>query len=476
MARLDSKDANNLLRGLGVLNEMVTLSMKNSSSIKRENLGTSKTDLNKKLKLETENPGRYTDKELVVIKKSQDNDNQLAQYSNFVSMKMVGPATRLDLELSNPSGKYIKFGSLTAPTPAPGNVGEIAEGVFASALAARFITRSESNTTTKQIQKVLSGLSVGALGGSSKGTYTDFAPNKDIPQQDRIELSIVLKNNNMNFVRNPKNFPAMDAYMKAAIQYADRQVVREWVDTIYTNGRVDTVKVMADGKSESTSTKIDIIVEITNDKGRLSQVDINVSLKIDQTALFGQVSGHEFNRVSEFFSTGIQENMNQEQQQYESIVDKKQKLKYIYQKAAEKLSSKLQMNPQQAKSALGRGISLYATRDNAGVVDIKGGNKVQLIDLNKGEATIYDFKNVASLLQNYNFDVKYNVSSDGDMPTIIIEERETNKRLIQFRAMYQNKEKSNGQKYLYFRNYVEKGPFLKELIGTAALDNNVTSS
>ena len=474
MARLDSKDANNLLRGLGALNEMVTLSMKDNSSIKRENLGTSKTDLNKKLKLETETPGRYTDKQLIVIKKGQE--NIISQYNNFISMKMIGPATRLDLELSNPSGKFIKFGSLTAPTPAAGNVGEIAEGVFAAALAARFITRSESNTTTDQIQKILQALNVGVVGGSSKGTYTGFAPNKDIPEKDRIELSIVLKNNNMKFVSDPKNFPAMDAYMRAAIQYADRQVVRDWVETIYTNGRVDTVKVMADGISDSTTTKIDVKVEITNDKGRLSQVDINVSLKIDQTALFGQVSGHEFNRISEFFSTGIQENMGQEQQQYESIIDKKEKLKYIYQKAAEKLISKLRMNPQEAKSALGRGISLYATRDNAGAVDVKGGNKVQLIDLNRGEATIYDFKNVGSLLQNYDFDVKYNVSSDGDMPTIIIEERQTNQRLIQFRAMYQNKRKANGQKYLYFRNYVEKGAFLKELIGVSALDNNVTSS
>ena len=454
MARLDSKDANNLLRGLGVLNEMLTLSMRDNKSIQRENLGTSKTDINKKLKLETETPGRYTDKQLIVIKKGQE--NIISQYNNFISMKMIGPATRLDLELSNPSGKFIKFGSLTAPTPAAGNVGEIAEGVFAAALAARFITRSESNTTTDQIQKILQALNVGVVGGSSKGTYTGFAPNKDIPEKDRIELSIVLKNNNMKFVSDPKNFPAMDAYMRAAIQYADRQVVRDWVETIYTNGRVDTVKVMADGISDSTTTKIDVKVEITNDKGRLSQVDINVSLKIDQTALFGQVSGHEFNRISEFFSTGIQENMGQEQQQYESIIDKKEKLKYIYQKAAEKLISKLRMNPQEAKSALGRGISLYATRDNAGAVDVKGGNKVQLIDLNRGEATIYDFKNVGSLLQNYDFDVKYNVSSDGDMPTIIIEERQTNQRLIQFRAMYQNKRKANGQKYLYFRNYVEK--------------------
>ena len=101
MARLDSKDANNLLRGLGVLNEMLTLSMKDNKSIQRENLGTSKTDINKKLKLETETPGRYTDKQLVVIKKGQE--NIISQYNNFISMKMIGPATRLDLELSNPS-------------------------------------------------------------------------------------------------------------------------------------------------------------------------------------------------------------------------------------------------------------------------------------------------------------------------------------------------------------------------------------
>ena len=63
------------------------------------------------------------------------------------------------------------------------------------------------------------------------------------------------------------------------------------------------------------------------------------------------------------------------------------------------------------------------------------------------------------------------------MPTITIEETETNKKLVQFRSMYQNKEsKKTGMKYLYFRNYVEKGEFLKELIGTSALDNNVTTS
>ena len=83
MARLDSKDANNLLRGLGVLNEMLTLSMRNNKSIQRENLGTTQRDINQKLKLETESPGRFTDKQLVVIKKGQE--NIISQYNNFIS-------------------------------------------------------------------------------------------------------------------------------------------------------------------------------------------------------------------------------------------------------------------------------------------------------------------------------------------------------------------------------------------------------
>ena len=52
---------------------------------------------------------------------------------------------------------------------------------------------------TDQIQKIIQALNVGAVGGSSKGTYTGFAPNKDIPEKDRYRLSIVLKNNNMKF-------------------------------------------------------------------------------------------------------------------------------------------------------------------------------------------------------------------------------------------------------------------------------------
>ena len=57
---------------------------------------------------------------------------------------------------------------------------------------------------------------------------------------------------------------------------------------------------MPDGVSDSRSTKIDVQVKITNDKGLLKGVNINVSLKVDDTALFGQVRG-EFSASLHFF-------------------------------------------------------------------------------------------------------------------------------------------------------------------------------
>lgn len=463
MARLDSTPPNIIPKLLGNLIERLTFSMENNRTIAREN------DKKKDSKLDA----RYTNKQLVVIAKGQE--STITQYANFLAARNSGKGNQLDLETTD--GKLIKFGSITAPPTASGNMGEIAEGVFAAALASRFITRSTAPTSPERVKQILNGMSIGRFGKNSKATYSGFAPNEGMSGMDRIELSVVLKNNNMNFLTNPSNFPALQPYMFAAIQYADRQVVRNWVNTIYTNKRIDTVKVMADGISDSLSTKIDIKVEITNDQGRLKEVDINVSLKIDDTALFGQVSGGEFVSVSQFFNTAFQENMSAEQTQFERKKGDmgKEKIRYIYEQAYLKLKSKLRQNAQNTKNLIGAGIQQFATRDNAGVVDEEN-NSVQLIDLDRGEATIFDFKNVKEKISNYDYDVKYTESSSG-MPTITIEETESNKKLLQFRSMYQNREsKRTGMKYLYFRNYVEKGEFLKELIGTSALDNNVTSS
>ena len=159
---------------------------------------------------------------------------------------------------------------------------------------------------------------------------------------------------------------------------------------------------------------------------------------------------------------------------FERLTDGPAKLQYVYKEAQRKIQAKLDTNPKQMNFIIGTGIKQFATSNNAGLKDA-GGGYVEMIDLNMGEATIYDFRNVASKLSNYKFNSYYKVGKSG-LPTIVIEEVDTKKILVQYRSMVQNLVDSAGMPKLYYRNYVEKGPFLKQLIGYAALENPVTSS
>ena len=465
MARLDTRTDVQLLKLAGTLVQNFTNSMEKQSSIKREN-GNPDNRLGED----------FTRKESIVILKGQE--GTINQFFTFISQRNKTAAMRLPLFTTEPyigsQKKKIQFGSITAPPNVEGKLGDIAEGVFAAALAARFTERAVFNTTPAAIKNIIRSLSVNTQGNIA--TYSGTAPNFGLPesQSDRIVLKIVLKKMNMAFLTNPVNIDSLAQYYTAAIQFADRQTVKDWVKTIYHNRRIDTVEITADGVSGATSTKIDVQVKITNNAGQLYGVNINSSLKVDDTKLFGQVSGNSFNAVSRFFTQAVREDMVDNQSGFERLTDGPAKLQYVYKEAQRKIQAKLDTNPKQMNFIIGLGIKQFATSNNAGVKDV-GGGYVEMIDLNMGEATIYDFRNVASKLSNYKFNSYYKVGKSG-LPTIVIEEVDTKKILVQYRSMVQNLVDSAGMPKLYYRNYVEKGPFLKQLIGYAALENPVTSS
>ena len=465
MARLDARSDVQLLKLAGTLVQNFTISMEKQSSIKREN-GKPDNKLGED----------FTRKESIVIKKGQE--NTINQFFTFISQRNKTAAMRLPLETTEPyigsKTKKIQFGSITAPPNVEGKLGDIAEGVFAAALAARFTKRANFNTDSATIKDIIRQLSVNTQGNIA--TYSGTAPNFGLSERqvDRIILKIVLKKMNMTFLTNPVNIDSLAQYYTAAIQFADRQTVKDWVKTIYHNRRIDTVEITADGVSGATSTKIDVQVKITNNAGQLYGVNINSSLKVDDTKLFGQVSGNSFNAVSRFFTQAVREDMVDNQSGFERLTDGPAKLQYVYKEAQRKIQAKLETNPKQMNFIIGLGIKNFATSNNAGVKNV-GGGFVEMIDLNRGEATIYDFRGVASKLSNYKFNSYFKVGKSG-LPTIVIEEVDTKKILVQYRSMVQNLVDSAGMPKLYYRNYVEKGPFLKQLIGYAALENPVTSS
>jgi len=101
---------------------------------------------------------------------------------------------------------------------------------------------------------------------------------------------------------------------------------------------------------------------------------------------------------------------------------------------------------------LGEGIIKYATLNEEGV---------QLVQLNKGEADIFRFNNVTEELKKYNYYATLDINKS--LPEISISS--SSKKLFTIRAKKETDSKTN--KVIY-RNYIEKGPFLGQLIATSA--------
>ena len=466
MARLDTTtNKQGALKFMGRLFEdLASATSGGGKNISREN------NIDKDSKLDQ----RYSKKESVRLSGNQEGIFQ--QFNNLIVAGNLSQAYNLDLQTTQ---GLIKFGSLSKPSVGA-NYGNVAEGVFAAALAARFTGgRTKRDTTAFDVYNILNQINPSPIPGkkSSKAVIQTSAPNAIAGVgNDTIITEITLAQVNMEFLRNPNNRDALLDYVIASLAYANRDSVRQWVRTIYTNGRRDTVKIMADGLTNERTTKIDVKVSITNkEQGQLKGVNINASVKADDVKQFGQVSGEDFSSVSRFFTTAIGDGIVGESASFERETQGPAKMRKIYKAADVIIDNNLNLDPKGMATKIGTGISRFATQDNVGVVD-PSGDTVQLINLSKGEATIYNFKNVAQKLSEFRLKSEYKTGGKNDLPTIVIRESESNKVVVQFRSKVENKVNKNGVPYLYYRNYIEKGQFLTELIGQSALDNNVTSS
>lgn len=468
MARLDATtNKQGALKFMGrLIEDLASATSGGGKNITREN------NNDKDAKLDQ----RYTNRQSVRLSANQEGVFQ--QFSNLIVAGNLTQAYNLDLQTTQ---GLIKFGSLSKPSVGA-NYGNVAEGVFAAALAARFTGgRTKRDTTAYDVYNILSQINPSPIPGkkSSKAVIQTSAPNAvGGVGNDTIITEITLAQVNMEFLRNPSNREALLDYVIAALTYANRESVRQWVRTIYTNGRRDTVKIIADGVSNERTTKIDVKVSITNkEQGQLKGVNINASVKADDVKQFGQVSGEDFSSVSRFFTTAIGDGLVGESAAFETESKGPAKMRKIYKAADIIIDNNLNNDVTSKDMALkiGTGISRFATQDNAGVVD-PSGDTVELINLSKGEATIYNFQNVAQKLSEYKLKSEYKTSGANDLPTITIRESVSNKVVVYFRSRVENKIDKNGVPYLYYRNYIEKGQFLTELIGQSALNNNVTSS
>jgi len=270
----------------------------------------------------------------------------------------------------------------------------------------------------------------------------------------------------MNFLLNPGNTASLRPYINAALAYANSITVRQWADLVYTNRRYDKIEIISDGLSGQTTTKVDVRVKITDDEGNLRPVNINVSLKAGDVKQFGQLGGTEFSDLVQFFNNlfGIGNILNQHSNRYEQMTKVNHQydeaLRFLYGEVQRTLTARLASAATSANlmNIVGNGINYYATLNE---------ENVQLVQLNNSEAKIYQFQGVGERLQNYAYESRLSYSGEKRLPQIDINNSD-GKLLLRIRVKGENKRDRNGRSYTYFRNYVEKGEFLGDLIATYA--------
>lgn len=402
------------------------------------------------------------------------NDSNKRTLETFISLASSGKGAMeiqaYDLKLECKNKKIITIGSINKPNVSA-NLGDVSEGVFAAAIAARFIYKNKQ-ITASQVYAVLASL---AASGTSKypgkkgvqAEVTRKSPNEGISLSDDVRLFVSLAETNMKFLLNPASRASLNPYVIASVKYANSKKVRDWAYLVYTNRRYDKIEVISDGLGGQRFTKVDVQVKITGDDGKLLPVDINVSLKAGDVKQFGQLGGTEFSDLISFFNRlfGLGNELSSLNDDYEKMTkidhDYNEGLRMVYKKVHSILQSRFNSKSKSTPTlnTLGQGITYYATLDE---------ENVELVQLNAQEAKVYKFQNVGGVISQYRYDSNYSESGGKRLPQIDIK-NDDGKLLLRIRVKGENKvDKKTNKPYTYYRNYVEKGEFLGDLIATYA--------
>lgn len=365
------------------------------------------------------------------------------------------------------NGKMYVFGQFKKPK-VTANMGDVAEGVFAAAVTCRFTNRN-STVSKSDVFSMLHGLPSPSSRGKGKVAQKTYkADNLDTDVKDDVKLYIALAASNMAFLLDPKSESALNQYAEAAVKYANDNKVVKWAKLVYENGRYDTIEVIADGLGGQQTTKVDVLVKITDDKNVMQDVDIRVSLKAGDVKQFGQQGGTLFEKTGnkpgykEYWERLFGINVSSKKNEYNKLKELEHDtfgaVNLLYDHVAGVVQNKLDGNDAQSTmQTLAKAIDYYATSNE---------EHVELVQLNRGDAKIFSFGNLSNVIAQQEWEVEYKKGqgSGGQLPIITIHKKgNTQQQLLILRVKVESIKGSP-----YFRNYVEKGRYLGDLIGRYA--------
>lgn len=391
--------------------------------------------------------GKSTDKTVVVIP-NYNSQNQKTIYTDVIK------AIETNLKNNNVSYKFInkkfQIGNLFIKIESPKeyqNWGNINENIMALAIGCRFLFKNR-DVKKSDYYRILEyhfkdKINTVHLKSANKGNIT-----KD-------NLEITLSNMYRNELYTERQTERYKKLLESNIKYVNNAKIKSFSLDIYNNGVQDDIKVESIGKSGK---KEDVKISIKNRQGYFKEIDISAKLNVNQ---FGQYAGTEYKNLNEFLKNIFGNDLKIERV-YTKVIsgaksNKKSKkdrtkdaLELIYRRAVSKAKKSIKIQ------SLFNGINEYMSGNN---------KNLEVVEIKNNEFSVYDSKKLNDFLSsldptqltslNQQIELKYSTYGTENLPKIEVNLED--KLLITVRVKY---EKSKD----VFRNYIEKGPKLEELI------------
>lgn len=382
---------------------------------------------------------------MVVIENTKNNQKTIKEYVKLsASHSNIKKACSLILTVKG--DRPISMGSIEKPKVEGtiGNKGDMAEGVLGAAITARFLSKTKK-ITSADVLKILNSIK----GTSTRKKYEAKSPTANKKINDDVIFHLSLAEKNMTSLLEKSTQNIMKGIIEASVNFANSKIVMEWADLLYKNNVQDKIEIIADGLSGQKTTKVDVFVQIN---GKL--VDINVSLKAGDTKTFGQVGGAGFEKQVELWKSVLGFDVSGHENKFNNFLKQRKTIEALsstYELASNHFNSKVRNKTQKKKilKSLADGILLHATRGEQNVI---------LVQLDKSQATVYNFNSLHSILNSINLTSKI-IKDTGGKPKMLIMDKKR-KIFIQIRMKIENKRDGS----VYVRNYIEKGKLMTELM------------
>jgi len=327
--------------------------------------------------------------------------------------------------------------------------GVVAEGVFAAMIFMKFADKS---MTEKALNKLLYKIK---LNKEIKATTTTHKKVQDI-----IKLSINMGARPFADLINPEFEELRNKMFLSANAYTKSKNVEKYEKFFKSNGKLDEIRVVADGLSDQKGTKTDIYIEVKSMfNGSIVTKKYNLSLKFGSVGQFGQVSGSKFSNFVELWKTfEIEKPIKAIEEKYNDLIEKGNvtgAIDLVYKTALKQFNKDFSTKTEDMSSILKlfKAINHHATL----------GDNIEMVHLNKGTFESYTFKQtkakLISLAKAHKFTAELISSKpkEGGFVLPKIKILMDGKEFLTIRSKADKREHG----LFYARNYIEK----KEMFG-----------